>query len=179
MQRHRFVVPAEGVPARDRRGEQGTLAQLPHELRDRDRQRRTVGHHVHEPGVGPKVFEGDGDWGNLGVQRRRDDRHPRDGSDVAELRMSLLGTSHVHLQRRVPELHQVPALFAGPRVPLEVPVHDVPPTGSEPELDRGGVHDDPVPDVDGPDKLREHVGGLVACSEVYGDALQEGTFREK
>ena len=43
---------------------------------------------------------------------------------------------------------------------VEVPVHDVPAAGAEPEIDRGRVHDDAVAGVDRPGELREHVRAL-------------------
>ena len=51
-------------------------------------------------------------------------------------------------------------------------MHDVPAAGAEPELDRGGVHDDAVADGDGPDQLGQHVRALGPGPEVDEHALQ-------
>ena len=57
-------------------------------------------------------------------------------------------------------------------------MHDVPAAGAEPELDRGGVHHDPVAGRDRPGELREHVRALGPVAEVDLDALQPGALLE-
>ena len=115
------------------------------EVRECERQRGAVGHDVGEPRVGSEVLERDRDRGELAVQRGGDDRHAVDRVDVGQLRVEvLLGAAHVGLQARVPGLDDVAGTLLGPRGPREVPVHDVPAAGTEPELDRGRVHDDVV-----------------------------------
>ena len=63
----------------------------------------------------------------------------------------------VHLQARVPQLHDVARSGLGPVAAREVPVHEVPPTGPEPEIDRGRVEHDTIPGRDRPDELGDHV----------------------
>ena len=46
----------------------------------------------------------------------------------------------------------------GPAVPGQVPVHDVPAAGAEPQLDRGGVEHHPVAHGHGPGELGQDVG---------------------
>jgi len=57
-------------------------------------------------------------------------------------------------------------------------VHDVPSAGSQPEVDRSGVHDDRVAGVDPPGQLGEHVGALRCPIQVHLDALQPGALLE-
>jgi hypothetical protein len=57
----------------------------------------------------------------------------------------------------------------------QVPVHDVPAAGAEPELDRGRVHDHVVVDGDITDELRQRVRAAVV---VKADPLQPGPRRE-
>src|SRR5581483_3865693 len=63
----------------------------------------------------------------------------------------------VDLQARIPKLHLVAGTALGPFVALEVPVHDVPPTGPESEFDSRRVHDDAVPHRDRPNELGQDV----------------------
>ena len=54
----------------------------------------------------------------------------------------LLGRADVGLEARVAQLHDVARAGLDPLAAREVPVHEVPAAGAEPEVDRGGVHDD-------------------------------------
>ena len=71
---------------------------------------------------------------------------PVDRVDVGELGPVLLGAADVGLQARVAALMMCPGPGSDHSRAGEVPVHDVPAAGAEPELDRGGVHDDLVAD---------------------------------
>ena len=110
----------------------------------RERQRGAVGHHVREARTRGAVLERDRDRRHLAVQRGRDDGHPVDRLDVGERVEVLLGAADVGLEARVAGLDDVAGPLLVPLVAGEVPVHDVPAAGAEPELDRGGVHDDVV-----------------------------------
>src|SRR5207249_9901197 len=83
------------------------------------------------------------------------------------------------LQARVPALDDVPRTSLRPLLPFEVPVDDVPPTSSQPELDRGRVHDDPVPHRDVAGQLSENVRTLVPLTQVDLDALQPRPLHEE
>ena len=119
------------------------------------------------------------DRGELAVQRGRDDRHPVDRVDVGQLGPVLLGAADVGLQARVAALDDVPGPGLRPLAPVEVPVHDVPAAGAEPELDRGRVHDDLLADVDPTGELGEHVRALGPVAEVDLDALQARPLLEE
>src|SRR3981189_490228 len=100
------------------------------------------------------------------MQRSRYDRHAFDRLDLSQLLEMLLGAPYVRLQAPVPALDDVPRPPLRPLLPLEVPVHDVPPTGSQSELDGGRVHHDPVPHGDAAGQLGEDVRALVPVTEV-------------
>ena len=74
------------------------------------------------------------------MQRGRDHRHAVDRLDLGERLEVLLGAADVGLEARVAALDDVAGPGSLPLVAREVPVHDVPAAGAEPELDRGGVH---------------------------------------
>jgi hypothetical protein len=57
-------------------------------------------------------------------------------------------------------------------------VHDVPATGTEPELDCGRVHHDVVALGDWTGEIAEHVGTLRPAAEVHVYALQPGALLE-
>ena len=172
VHRHGLVVAPERVTAGDRRVDQLLVAQLRHEIRQCERQRGTVGHHVREARVGPALLERDRDRRQLAVQRGGDDGHALDRDDVGELGPVLLGAADVGLEAGVARLDDVPRAGLGPLGSGEVPVHDVPATGAEPELDRGRVHDDVVAEVDPSGELCEHVRALATVAEVDLDPLQ-------
>ena len=137
------MVAAEGVPGGDRGIDDAGAPQVVHEVGQRQRQGGAVGHHVGDAGPGPQVAQHRGDHADLAVQRAGDDRQTVEaepaGPDV------LLGRAGVGLQARVAELHDV-AAPGPPRPRRQVPVHDVPAAGAEPQLDGGGVEHDLVAD---------------------------------
>ena len=159
--RNRLEIAAERVAARDRGVDQRPIPQLEREIREGERQPRSVRHHVREAGIGYSFLERHRRRRQLAVQRRRHDRHAFDRLDLGQFLEMLLGAPHVGLQARVPALDDVPRTSLRPLLPLEVPVDDVPPTSSQPELDRGRVHDDPVPHRDIAGQLGENVRTLV------------------
>ena len=120
------------------------LAHRGDEIRHRDRQAGAVGHHVREPRAGRAVLEGGRDRRDLAVERRRDHRHAVDRLHLGERLEVLLGAADVGLEARVAALDDVAGPALVPFVACEVPVHDVPAAGAEPELDRGGVHHDAI-----------------------------------
>ena len=106
---------------------------------------------------------------------------PVDRVDVGELGVEvLLGAADVGLQARVPGLDDVARALLGPLVAGEVPVHDVPAAGAEPELDRGRVHDHVVAVRDRPGELGQSTyarSGPVA--EIDLDPLQPRPLLEQ
>ena len=118
--------------------------QLRDEVGQREWQPGPIGHDVDDSGVGCGVLDGRRDRGELAVQRGGDDRHPVDRLDVGQRLEVLLGAADVGLQARVPPLDDVPGPPLAPRGAFEVPVHDVPATGAQPELDGRGVDDHPI-----------------------------------
>ena len=175
-----LVVAAERVTAGDRRVDELAVAQIRDEVRERDRERGAIGHDVGKPCVRTEVLERDGDRRELAVQRGHDDGHPADRVDVGHLRVEvLLGAANVGLQARVPGLDDVPGALLRPVRAREVPVHDVPASGAEAELHRGGVHDHVVTLRDGPGELGEHVRALRPRPEIDFDPLQPRALLEQ
>ena len=155
------------------------VAEVGDEVGQRERQAGAVGHHVREPRVGRAVLERGRDRGHLAVQRGRDHGHAVDRLDLGERLEVLLGAADVGLEARVAALDDVAGPALAPRVAGEVPVHDVPAAGAEPELDRGRVHDDAVAERDRPGELRQHVRALGPVAEVDLDPLQPGPLLEQ
>ena len=143
--RHRLVVAAERVAARDGGVDQPRGAQVRDEVGQRERQPGAVGHHVREAAVRARGrVNAAAHRGHLAVQRRRDHRHAVDRLDLGQRLEVLLGAPDVGLEARVAALDDVAGPGFAPLVAREVPVHDVPAAGAEAELDRGGVHHDVV-----------------------------------
>src|SRR5574341_616805 len=84
----------------------------------------------------------------------------------------LLGAADVGLEARVATLDDVPRAALAPGVARQVPMHDVPAAGAEPQLDGRGVDDDAVAGRYGARQLRQHVRALGAVAEVHLDPLQ-------
>ena len=63
-------------------------------------------------------------------------------------------------------------------VARQVPVHDVPPAGAQPEIDRRGVDDDRVADRDRPVSCVSTYAALGLAVEIDHDALQPGPLLE-
>ena len=101
-----------------------------------------------------------------------DDGHPVDGFDFGELLEMLFRAPDVSLEAGVAALDDVTGPALAPALTLEVPVHHVPSTGSETQLDRRRVDDDPISDADGPGELHEHVRPFRACTQIDLDPLQ-------
>jgi hypothetical protein len=177
--RHCFVVAAERVAAGDRGVDELAVAEPGHEVRERERQAGTVGHDVGDAGLGPNRPDRHRDRRELAVQRRGDDGHPPDRLRLGQRLEVLLGAADVGLEAGVPTLDDVAGTPLTPFVTREVPVHDVPAAGSEPELDGGGVHDDVVERIDAARQLREHVGALGAVAQVDLHALQSGPLLQQ
>ena len=116
---------------------------------------------------------------HLAVQRRRHDGHPLDRLGLGERLEVLLGAADVGLEAGVPTLDDVAGTPLAPFVTGEVPVHDVPAAGAEPELDRGGVHHDVVERVDAAGELGQHVRPLGPVAEVDLDSLQPRPLLEE
>ena len=113
------------------------------------------------------------------MQRRRDHRHAVDRVDLGQRLEVLLGAADVGLEAGVAALDDVAGPGLAPAVTLEVPVHDVPAAGAEPELDGGGVHHDAVAQLDRSGELRQRVGALGPAAEVDLDALQPAPCLEQ
>jgi len=77
----------------------------------------------------------------------------------------------VYKRQGVAGLHDVAAARHLDALVSKIPVHHVPATSAEAEVDRRGVHHDPIADRDLADHLGEHIGALA----VDGDALQSGS----
>src|SRR5262245_24633068 len=91
----------------------------------------------------------------------------------------LLGAAGAALNARVAALDDVTGSSFVPVVAREVPVHDVPATSAEPELDGSGVHHDAVTHRDWSGELREGVRPLRAVTEVDLDPLQAWSLLEQ
>ena len=179
VDRHRLEVAAERVAARDGGVEEVALAQRGDEIRQRHRQAGAVGHDVREPSPGRAVLERGRDRRHLAVERRRDHGHAVDRLHLGERLEVLLGAPDVGLEARVAALDDVAGPALVPFVAAQVPVHDVPAAGAEPELDRGGVHHDGIAERDRSGELRQHVRVLRAVTEIDLDALQPGALLEQ
>ena len=179
VDRDGFVVAAERVPARDGGVEQRLGPQRRHDVGQRDRQAGAVGHHVGEALARRALGERGRDRRDLAVQRGGDHRHAVDRIDLGQRLDVLLAAADVGLDARVAALDDVAGPALVPFVAGEVPVHDVPPAGAEPELDRGGVHDHRVAEADRPGQLRERVRARGAVAEIDLDALQARALVEQ
>ena len=150
VHRHRFVVAAERVPAGDRRVDELAVAELAR--RDRTaraaaRRRRSSRTRAARRAV--RCLNATAIAGSWLCSAAATTGMPVDRVDVGELGPVLLGAADVGLQARVARLHACARARARDHSSrVEVPVHDVPAAGAEPELDRGRVHDDAVADVD-------------------------------
>ena len=86
---------------------------LPSEVRQRHRQRGEVSHHVGDPQIGSRVFDRSRDERRLAMQPAARHRHAIEilgcGHDRVMRAGRLLDTQNVELQRRVAQLHHVPA----------------------------------------------------------------------
>ncbi len=128
--------------------------------------------------IGPEVFEGNSNPGDLTVQRRRNDGHPVDIADIGELGMLLLAPDDVNLQRRITQLHQMPERPVTPRVTGEVPMHDVPPARAQLEIDGRRVHHNPITNSNRPRELRDHICVLGLSTQINEHTLQPRPLRK-
>ena len=86
----------------------------------------------------------------------------------------------VRLQGRVTNFHDVSVTGYRKIVVGQVPVHDVPPAGAEPKLDRRGVADDRVTAAHCSGELGQIVSAVRfgILGETHEHPLQPGTFAE-
>ncbi len=153
--------------------QQAPFGELGHEVGQGQWQRSTVGHDVGDARRGREVVDRRRQDTYLAVEAADDDRHLLQVR--GQVGVLLFGRTSVDLQARVADLHDVARSWLGPRVALEVPVHDVPSACAQTEVDRGCVHHDPIAHSDGPGELGEGVG----ATDVGVDPLQAGALRQK
>ncbi len=156
---HRLQVPAERLPGGDRRRQPSRFAERRAGAREPGRQGSAVLHDVDHAGqasrgrpVKPGSFGRRKDPGQHGRERRvqvgHHDGHPADVVRVTQhvvVRRSLLvRAEHAGLQRRVAGLDQVAGQHRVGRQPVRDRDHQGVAAGTQAQVERGGVDQDPV-----------------------------------
>ncbi len=158
VHRHRLVVAAERVPARDRRVEEiDGRAAAPRGRKARAAARRRRSSRTRGGRSGARCLNATATAGTWLCSAAATTGMPSiDVTSASSVQCSsVLPTSVCKLVYRAFMMWPGPGSDHG--LAREVPVHDVPTAGPEPELDRGRVHDDAVADVDPSGQLRQHV----------------------